>query len=120
MPKQKVAIDPANSILCDLSNLLVIRFCIFSNPALENIGILMNKKIIAEANMPAMHSKATKHYLALLAAYFTRIFKSITKDTNRKHRLCLERSSAVDKVIGKHIYKMYNRVYALTAKTLSL
>ncbi|KAH3932000.1 hypothetical protein HBH44_026510 [Parastagonospora nodorum] len=51
---------------------------------------------------------------------FTRIFESITKNTNRKHRLCLKRSSAVDKVIGKHIYKTYNRVYALTAKTLSL
>ncbi|KAH5448206.1 hypothetical protein HBI31_248720 [Parastagonospora nodorum] len=147
------------------NNLLVIRFCIFSNSALENIGILTNKKIvemqtntatalanklaainkliIAEANMPTMHSKAIKYYLALLVAQFalvcsfekidrhmfranntislsfTRIFKSITKDTNRKYKLCLERSSAVDKVIGKHIYKTYNRVYALTAKTLS-
>ncbi|KAH6381648.1 hypothetical protein HBI08_225210 [Parastagonospora nodorum] len=127
------------------NDLLVIRFCIFSNPALENIGILINKKvvemqtntattlanklaavnklIIAEANMPAVHSKATKHCLALLAAYiilsFIRIFKSITKNTNRKHRLCPERSSAVDKVISKHIYKTYNRVYASTAKTLS-
>ncbi|KAH5067639.1 hypothetical protein HBI73_197030 [Parastagonospora nodorum] len=74
-----VVIDSINSILCDLSNLLVIRFCIFSNPALENIGILTNKEIvemqtntatalankltainkliIAEANMPAVHSK---------------------------------------------------------------
>ncbi|KAH4890855.1 hypothetical protein HBH74_234110 [Parastagonospora nodorum] len=145
------------------NDLLVIRFCIFSNPALENIGILINKKvvemqtntattlanklaavnklIIAEANMPAVHSKATKHCLALLAhysiannyaqrhpldrnkynttSYFIRIFKSITKNTNRKHRLCPERSSAVDKVISKHIYKTYNRVYASTAKTLS-
>ncbi|KAH5551851.1 hypothetical protein HBI27_000070 [Parastagonospora nodorum] len=50
---------------------------------------------------------------------FIRIFESITKDTNRKHRLCLERSSAVDKVTGKHTYKTCNRVYALTAKTLS-
>ncbi|KAH6072127.1 hypothetical protein HBI65_249600 [Parastagonospora nodorum] len=65
MLKQK---NSANSILCNLSNLLVIRFCIFSNSALENIGILINKKIIiAEANIPAVHSKATKHYLALLA-----------------------------------------------------
>ncbi|KAH4339105.1 hypothetical protein HBH98_212940 [Parastagonospora nodorum] len=84
-----VIIDSINSILCDLSNLLVVRFCIFSNSALKNIGILINKKvveiqtntatalanklatinklIIAEANMPAVHSKATKHYLALLA-----------------------------------------------------
>ncbi|KAH5841751.1 hypothetical protein HBI93_011980 [Parastagonospora nodorum] len=115
MPKQKITIDSANSILCDLSDLLVVRFCIFSNPALENIGILTNKEIIAEANMPTVHSKATKHCLAL----FTRIFKSITKNTNRKHRLCPECSSAVDKVIGKYTYKTYNRVYALTAKTLS-
>ncbi|KAH3976653.1 hypothetical protein HBH52_119630 [Parastagonospora nodorum] len=95
------------------------------------------------ANIPAMHPKATKHRLALLAAQFalvrsfrkvdkhmfranntislsfTRIFESITKDTNRKHRLCPERSSTVNKVTGKHTYKTYNRVYALTAKTLS-
>ncbi|KAH5524108.1 hypothetical protein HBI29_039750 [Parastagonospora nodorum] len=92
MPKQKIAIDPANSTLCDLSNPLVVRFYIFSDSALENIGILTNKEVveiqtntataladelaainkltIAEANMPAMHSKATKHYLALLAAQF--------------------------------------------------
>ncbi|KAH5252858.1 hypothetical protein HBI71_149250 [Parastagonospora nodorum] len=87
-----IVIDPVNSTLCDLSDLLVVRFCIFSNPALENIGILTNKEvvemqtntatalanklaavnklIIAEANMPAVHSKATKHRLALLAAQF--------------------------------------------------
>ncbi|KAH5550550.1 hypothetical protein HBI26_249930 [Parastagonospora nodorum] len=65
------------------------RFCIFSNPALENIGILINKEvvemqtntataladklaainklIIVEANIPTVHSKAIKHCLALLA-----------------------------------------------------
>ncbi|KAH6113183.1 hypothetical protein HBI69_134490 [Parastagonospora nodorum] len=186
-----LAIDPANSTLCDLSNLLVVRFCIFSDPALENISILTNKKVVEmqtdtataladklaavnklvrlqtftlkileHANMPAVHPKATKHCLALSAARFalvrgfrkidrhvfradntisvtaqrtitrkgilqveinaillpghitlsfTRIFESITKDTNRKHRLCPERSSAVDKVIGKHTYKTCNR-----------
>ncbi|KAH6289693.1 hypothetical protein HBI39_204660 [Parastagonospora nodorum] len=119
MPEQKadawknevVAMDPANSTLCDLSDPLVVRFCIFSNPALENIGILTNKEvvemqtdtataladelaavnklvrlqtftlkilehvetvywIIAEANMPAVHLKATKHCLALSVARF--------------------------------------------------
>ncbi|KAH5337981.1 hypothetical protein HBI12_012680 [Parastagonospora nodorum] len=171
MPEQKervanawknkvVVIDSANSILCDLSDLLVVRFCIFSDSALENIGILtneevvemqtntataladelaaVNKLIIAEANMPAVHSEATKHFCgfgkvnrhvfradntmsvtAQRTIIFIRIFESITKDTNRKHRLCLERGSAVDKVIGKHTYKTCNRVYALTAKTLS-
>ncbi|KAH5798486.1 hypothetical protein HBI92_009440 [Parastagonospora nodorum] len=84
--------DPANSTLCDSSDLLVVRFCIFSNPALENIGIPTNEKVvemqtntataladklaavnkltIAEANMPAVHSKATKHRLAPSAAQF--------------------------------------------------
>ncbi|KAH5209038.1 hypothetical protein HBH77_083040 [Parastagonospora nodorum] len=106
-----VAMDPANSILCDLSDPLVVRFCIFSDSALENIGILTNKEVVemqtdtatafadelaavnklvrlqtftlkilehvetvhwtmAEANMPAVHSKATKHRPALLAARF--------------------------------------------------
>ncbi|KAH5141998.1 hypothetical protein HBH70_079610 [Parastagonospora nodorum] len=66
-----VAIDSVNSILCDLSDLLVVRFCIFSDSALENIGILTNEKvIIAEANMPAVHPKATKYCLALSAAQF--------------------------------------------------
>ncbi|KAH4319375.1 hypothetical protein HBI00_251460, partial [Parastagonospora nodorum] len=50
---------------------------------------------------------------------FTRIFESITKDTNGKHGLCPERGSAVDKVTGKHTYKTCNRVYASTAKTSS-
>ncbi|KAH5109576.1 hypothetical protein HBH71_175910 [Parastagonospora nodorum] len=163
MPKQKVAIDPVNSTLCDLSNLLVIRFCIFSNPALENISILTNKEVVemqtntatALANKLAAINKLVRLQIftlkilehvetfALVCSFrkvdrhvfranntisvtaqrtitFTRIFESITKDTNRKHRLYPERSSAVDKVTGKYIYKIYNRVYALTAKTLSL
>ncbi|KAH5184288.1 hypothetical protein HBH77_178450 [Parastagonospora nodorum] len=41
-----VAMDPVNSILCDLSDLLVVRFCIFSDPALENIGILTNEEVV--------------------------------------------------------------------------
>ncbi|KAH6516208.1 hypothetical protein HBI07_250360 [Parastagonospora nodorum] len=106
-----VAMDPANSTLCDPSDLLVVRFCIFSDPALENIGILMNEEVVemqtdtataladelaavnklvrlqtftlkilehvetvhwtmAEANMPAVHSEATKHRLAPSAARF--------------------------------------------------
>ncbi|KAH6098995.1 hypothetical protein HBI64_256180 [Parastagonospora nodorum] len=214
MPKQKSLIlrrRTSTSSHNDDYDPLVVRFCIFSNPALENIGIPTNKEVvemqtntatalanelaavnksvrlqtftlkilehvetvhwtIAEANMPAVHSKATKHRPAPSAAQFalvrsfrkvdrhvfranntisvtaqrtitrkgilqvetnaillpshvtpsfTRIFESITKDTNRKHRLCPERGSAVDKVTGKHTYKTCNRVYASTAKTLS-
>ncbi|KAH6078950.1 hypothetical protein HBI65_220920 [Parastagonospora nodorum] len=94
-----VAMDPANFILCDLSDLLVVRFCIFSDSALENIGIPTNEEVVemqtdtataladelaavnklyvetvywimAEANMPAVHPEATKHRLALSAARF--------------------------------------------------
>ncbi|KAH6129080.1 hypothetical protein HBI69_000190 [Parastagonospora nodorum] len=172
MPKQKGLILRRRTSISSYNNnydLLVVRFCIFSDPALENIGILTNKEVVemqtntatALANKLAAVNKlvrlqtftlkilehietAIKHCLALLAAQFalvcgfrkvdrhmfradntislsfTRIFESITKDTNRKYRLCLERSSAVDKVTGKYTYKMCNRVYALTAKTLSL
>ncbi|KAH5032005.1 hypothetical protein HBI74_077090 [Parastagonospora nodorum] len=177
MPEQKSLIlrrRTSTSSYNDDYDPLVVRFCIFSDPALENIGIPTNEevvemqtdtataladklaavnklvrlqtftlKILEHANMPAMHPKATKHRPAPSAAQFalvrsfgkvdrhvfradntispsfTRIFESITKDTNRKHRLCPERSSAVDKVTGKHTYKTCNRVYASTAKTSS-
>ncbi|KAH5263922.1 hypothetical protein HBI70_148540 [Parastagonospora nodorum] len=123
-----VAIDSVNSTLCDLSNLLVIRFCIFSNPALENIGILTNKEIvemqtntatalankltainklvrlqtftlkilehveiiILEANTPAVHSKATKYYSALLVVRFIIVYSF------RK--------------VDKHVFKAYNTI----------
>ncbi|KAH5397648.1 hypothetical protein HBI47_211650 [Parastagonospora nodorum] len=74
--------------ICNLSDLLALQFCFFSNSLLENIGRLTkekaiemqinttnaiskalaaaNKLIILEANTPTVHSKATKHYLALL------------------------------------------------------
>ncbi|KAH5665121.1 hypothetical protein HBI21_245890 [Parastagonospora nodorum] len=131
-----VVIDPANSILCDLSNLLVVRFCIFSNSTLENIGILTNKEIvemqtntatalanklaavnklvrlqtfilkilehvettILEANTPAVHSKATKHYLALLAAQFV-IVCSFRK-------------------VDKYIFRAYNTISVTAQRTI--
>ncbi|KAH6073879.1 hypothetical protein HBI65_239760 [Parastagonospora nodorum] len=204
MPEQKSLILQRRTSTSSHNNNydpLVVRFCIFSDPALENISIptneevvemqtdtataLANKlaavnksvrlqtftlKILEHANMPAVHPKATKHRPAPSAAQFalvrgfgkvdrhvfradntisvtaqrtitrkgilqvetnaillpshvtpsfTRIFESITKDTNRKHKLYPERGSAVDKVTGKHTYKTCNRVYASTAKTSS-
>ncbi|KAH5233411.1 hypothetical protein HBI62_041100 [Parastagonospora nodorum] len=129
MPKQKIAINSANSTLCNLSNLLVIRFCIFSNPALENISILTNKevvemqtntatalanklaainklvrlqtftlKILEHANMPAVHPKATKHYLVLLAAQFALV--------------CSFRK------IDKHVFRAYNTISVIAQRTI--
>ncbi|KAH5206211.1 hypothetical protein HBI62_241560 [Parastagonospora nodorum] len=108
-----VVIDSVNSILCDLSDLLVVRFCIFSNPALENIGILTNKEvvemqtntatalanklaainklIILEANMPAVHSEAMKHYLAPSAARFMIVYSFRKVD---KHRTIIRKGSS--------------------------
>ncbi|KAH5576201.1 hypothetical protein HBI25_000320 [Parastagonospora nodorum] len=80
-----------------------LQFCFFSNSPPENIGRLTkeeviemrinttnaiskalaaaNKLIILEANTPAMHSKATKHRLALLAARFVIVcsFRKVDK-----------------------------------------
>ncbi|KAH4215478.1 hypothetical protein HBI06_249770 [Parastagonospora nodorum] len=115
-----VAIDPANSTLYNLSDPLVVRFYIFSNSALENIGIPTNKKvvemqtntattlanklaainklIILEANTPTMHSKATKHYLALLAAQFI-IVCSFRK-------------------VDKYIFRAYNTISVTAQRTI--
>ncbi|KAH4076259.1 hypothetical protein HBH50_003220 [Parastagonospora nodorum] len=93
-----VAMDLANSTWCDLSDLLALWFCFFSDSPLENIGRLTKEEamkmridttdaiskalaaanklvalrsyIILEANTPAVHSEATKHCLAPLAARF--------------------------------------------------
>ncbi|KAH5085955.1 hypothetical protein HBH95_008340 [Parastagonospora nodorum] len=115
-----VAIDPINSTLCDLSDLLVVRFCIFSNPALENIDILTNKKVvemqtntattlanklaavnkltILEANTPAVHPKATKHCPAPSAAQFI-IVCSFRK-------------------VDKHMFRAYNTISVTAQRTI--
>ncbi|KAH6023579.1 hypothetical protein HBI83_079870 [Parastagonospora nodorum] len=49
MPKQKGLILRRRTLISSYNNnydLLVIRFCIFSNSALENIGILINKEVV--------------------------------------------------------------------------
>ncbi|KAH5950288.1 hypothetical protein HBI85_250980 [Parastagonospora nodorum] len=173
----ELAIDPANSTLCDLSDPLVVRFCIFSDPALENIGIPTNKEvvemqtdtataladklaavnklvrlqtftlkilehvetIIPEANTPAVHPKATKHYLALSAAQFVIVcsFRKVDKHVFRAYNTisraillpshvtvwgrtvfdefynCKSEGTIIakDSVTGDRIYKMEDAVY---------
>ncbi|KAH5407930.1 hypothetical protein HBI46_182230 [Parastagonospora nodorum] len=99
---------------------LIGHFCFFSNSPLENIGRLMkeeaiemrinttnaiskalaaaNKLIILEANTPAMHSKATKHYLALLAAQFIIV--------------CGFRK------VDKHMFRAYNTISVTAQRTI--
>ncbi|KAH5647385.1 hypothetical protein HBI23_178670 [Parastagonospora nodorum] len=105
---------------CNPSDLLALRFCFFSNSPLENIGRLTkeeaiemqinttnaiskalaaaNKLIIPEANTPAVHSKATKHYPALLAAQFV-IVCSFRK-------------------VDKHVFRAYNTISVTVQRTI--
>ncbi|KAH4248750.1 hypothetical protein HBI05_023580 [Parastagonospora nodorum] len=100
--------------------ILIEHFCFFSNFPLENIGRLTkeeaiemrinttnaifkalaaaNKLIILEANTPAMHSKATKHYLALLAAQFVIVYSF------RK--------------IDKYVFRAYNTISVTAQRTI--
>ncbi|KAH4336542.1 hypothetical protein HBH98_226670 [Parastagonospora nodorum] len=103
-------------LACNLSDLLALQFCFFSNSPLENISRLTkeeviemqidttnaiskalaaaNKLIILEANTPAVHSKATKHCLAPLAAQFV-IVCSFRK-------------------VDKYMFRAYNTISALS------
>ncbi|KAH6402238.1 hypothetical protein HBI14_177820 [Parastagonospora nodorum] len=103
-----------------------LQFCFFSNSPLENIGRLTKEEaikmqinttnaiskalaaanklvtlqsyIILEANTPAVHSKATKHCLALLAAQFV-IVCSFRK-------------------IDKHMFRAYNTISVTAQRTI--
>ncbi|KAH6436373.1 hypothetical protein HBI14_008180 [Parastagonospora nodorum] len=99
---------------------LIEHFCFFSNSPSENIGRLTkeeviemqinttnaiskalaaaNKLIILEANTPAMHSKATKHYSALLAVQFI-IVCGFGK-------------------IDKHVFRAYNTISVTAQRTI--
>ncbi|KAH5756882.1 hypothetical protein HBI16_212790 [Parastagonospora nodorum] len=105
---------------CDLSDPLALQFCFFSNSPLENIGRLTkeeaiemridttnaiskalaaaNKLIILEANTPAVHPKATKHYSAPLAAQFI-IVCSFRK-------------------VDKHVFRAYNTISVTAQRTI--
>ncbi|KAH5821543.1 hypothetical protein HBI94_096620 [Parastagonospora nodorum] len=115
-----VAIDLANSTWCDLSDLLALRFCFFSDSPPENMGRLTkeeaiemridttdaiskalaaaNKLTILEANTPAVHPEATKHRLALSAARFV-IVCSFGK-------------------VDKHVFRAYNTISVTAQRTI--
>ncbi|KAH5340105.1 hypothetical protein HBI33_250070 [Parastagonospora nodorum] len=121
-----VAMDLANSTWCDLSDLLALRFCFFSDSPPENIGRLTKEeamemridttdaiskalaaanKLVAlrsytilEANTPAVHPKATKHRLALLAARFV-IVCGFGK-------------------VDKHMFRAYNTISVTAQQTI--
>ncbi|KAH5398324.1 hypothetical protein HBI46_246700 [Parastagonospora nodorum] len=97
----------------------LVRLQIFTLKILEHVEIFALVCSFRKVDRHIFRANNTISVTAQRIIIFIRIFESITKNTNRKHRLCPERSSAVDKVIGKYTYKTYNRVYALTAKTLS-
>ncbi|KAH4907204.1 hypothetical protein HBI80_075070 [Parastagonospora nodorum] len=118
-----VAIDPANSILCDLSDLLVVRFCIFSNSALENIGILTNKEVVemqTNTTTALANKLAAVNKLVRLQTFTLKILEHV--ETATKHRLAL---SAVRFMIvcgfgkiDKHIFRAYNTISVTAQRTI--
>ncbi|KAH4138802.1 hypothetical protein HBH45_109300 [Parastagonospora nodorum] len=76
--------------------------------ALANKLAAVNKLIIAEANMPAVHSKATKHRLALLAAQFALVcsFRKVDRHIFRANNTI---SITAQRTITQTIFnKFYN------------
>ncbi|KAH5363564.1 hypothetical protein HBI48_082690 [Parastagonospora nodorum] len=66
--------------------------------AAANKLVTLQSYIILEANTPAVHSKATKHYLALLAAQFI-IVCSFRK-------------------VDKHVFRAYNTISVIAQRTI--
>ncbi|KAH3943962.1 hypothetical protein HBH53_167650 [Parastagonospora nodorum] len=112
-----VAMDLANSTWCDLSDLLALRFCFFSDSLSENMGRLMKEeamemridttdaifKALAAANkLVALRSYvlggATKHRLAPLAARFV-IVCGFGK-------------------VDKHVFRAYNTMSVTAQRTI--
>ncbi|KAH6098980.1 hypothetical protein HBI69_233070 [Parastagonospora nodorum] len=120
-----VAMDLVNSTWCDLSDLLALRFCFFSDSPPENIGRLTKEeamemridttdaiskalaaanKLVAPrsyvlgANTPAVHPEATKHCLALLVARFVIV--------------CGFRK------VDKHVFRAYNTMSVTAQRTI--
>ncbi|KAH5450374.1 hypothetical protein HBI31_243600 [Parastagonospora nodorum] len=148
------------------ADLLALRFCFFSNSPPENIGRLTKEeaiemridttnaiskalaaanKLVAlrsytipEANMPAMHPKATKHRLAPLAAQFMIVcsFRKVDKHVFRAYntisvtaqRTIIRKGSPYiekraillpNSVTSDRIYKIEDAVYQSITETLS-
>ncbi|KAH4043505.1 hypothetical protein HBH49_231190 [Parastagonospora nodorum] len=131
-----VAIDPANSTLCNLSDLLVIRFCIFSNPALENIGILTNKEVVemqtntatALANKLAAVNKSVRlqtFILKILEHVETIILEANTPAVHpkaTKHRPAPLAAQFIIvcsfRKVDKHMFRAYNTISVTAQRTI--
>ncbi|KAH5236970.1 hypothetical protein HBI71_245460 [Parastagonospora nodorum] len=87
----------------------LVRLQTFTLKILEHVETFALVRSFRKVDRHVFRADNTISVTAQRTITFIRIFESITKDTNRKHRLCPERSSAVDKVTGKHIYKTCNR-----------
>ncbi|KAH5512022.1 hypothetical protein HBI29_103680 [Parastagonospora nodorum] len=106
-----VAIDPANSILCNLSDLLVIRFCIFSDPALENIGILTNKKVVEMQTNTATalaNKLAAVNKLVRLQTFILKILEYVEIFMI----VCSFRK------VDKHVFRAYNTISVIAQQTI--
>ncbi|KAH4122476.1 hypothetical protein HBH45_249650 [Parastagonospora nodorum] len=124
-----VVIDPTNSTLCDLSDLLVIRFCIFSNPALENIGILTNKEVVEMQTNTATalaDKLAAVNKLVRLQTFTLKILEHANMPTVHpkatKHRLALSVAQFAlvcsFRKVDKHVFRAYNTISVTAQRTI--
>ncbi|KAH4617994.1 hypothetical protein HBH81_245330 [Parastagonospora nodorum] len=120
-----VVIDPTNSTLCDLSDLLVIRFCIFSNPALENIGILTNKEVVEMQTNTATalaDKLAAVNKLVRLQTFTLKILEHANMPTVHpkatKHRLALSVAQFAlvcsFRKVDRHMFRANNTISGRT------
>ncbi|KAH4008847.1 hypothetical protein HBI09_236630 [Parastagonospora nodorum] len=102
----------ANSPLENISRLIkeeAIEMRINTTNAIFKALAAANKLIILEANTPTMHSKATKHYLALLAAQFIIVcsFRKVDKHIFRAYNtISFNATNKRDSVTSDRIYKI--------------
>ncbi|KAH4808865.1 hypothetical protein HBH61_119710 [Parastagonospora nodorum] len=131
-----VAIDPANSTLCDPSDPLVVRFCIFSNSALENISILTNKEVVEMQTNTATalaNKLAAVNKLVRLQTFILKILEHVETiipeaNTPAMHskatKHCLAPSAAQFIIVcsfrkvDKHVFRAYNTISVTAQRTI--
>ncbi|KAH5614284.1 hypothetical protein HBI26_000080 [Parastagonospora nodorum] len=142
-----VAMDLANSTWCDLSDLLALRFCFFSDSPLENMGRLTKEEVmemridttdaISKALAAANKLVALRSYVLggfVIVCGFGKVDKHVFRAYNtmtwalsgtpieqglNEILIFFNATDKRDSVTGDRIYKIEDAVYRLIAETLS-
>ncbi|KAH4159154.1 hypothetical protein HBH43_187720 [Parastagonospora nodorum] len=118
-----VAMNPTNSTLCDLSDPLVVRFCIFSDPALENIGILTNEEVVEMQTNTATalaDKLAAVNKLVRLQTFTLKILEHVETATKHCSAPLAARFVIVCgfEKVDKHVFRAYNTMSVTAQRTI--